>query len=124
MKRLQQLTLTPTERVMPPFDPPKPTLASGLQTAFKVCDELFATERYQAGMRNAFYLRCQFHDQDPMVHSRIWLRYSAKRMGVMKLTAESGAGLSLGQLASDLDVDVPTEEDVDEGMSSEDEDAE
>jgi hypothetical protein len=124
VKRLQQLTLTPTERVMPPFDPPKPTLASGMQTAFKVCDELFATERYQAGMRNAFYLRCQFHDQDPIVHARIWLRYAAKRMGAMKPTVEGGAGVSLGQLASDLDVVEPIEEDVDEGMSSEDEVAE
>ena len=58
--------------------------------------KLFATERYQAGMRNAFYQRCQFHDQDPIVHARIWLRYSAKRMGVLKPTAESGAGLALG----------------------------
>jgi hypothetical protein len=43
-------------------------------------------------------------------------------MGVLKPTMESG--VSLGELAADMDVEVPTEEDVDEGMSSEDENAE
>ena len=69
-------------------------------------------------MRNAFFQRCQFHDQDAIVHARIWLRYSSKRTGVLK---PSEVGVSLGELASDLDVEVPAEEDVDEGMSSEDE---
>ena len=122
LKRLQQLTVDAAVRVFPLFDPPKPTMASGMQTAFTVCDEVFATEKYASGMRNAFYQRCQFHDQDPVVHARIWLRYSAKRMGVLKPTMESG--VSLGELTADMDVEVPTEEDVDEGMPSEDENAE
>ena len=70
LKRLQQMTLAADVRVFPAFDPPKPTLASGMQTAFKVCDEVFPTERYQSGMRNAFFQRCQFHDQDAIVHAR------------------------------------------------------
>ena len=94
VKRLQQMTLAPAVRALPPFDPPKPTLASGLQTAFQVCTEVFSSERYRSGMRNAFYQRSQFHDQDPIVHARIWLRYSAKRMGVLKPT--EGAAISLG----------------------------
>ena len=127
LKRLQQLTLAPSVRILPPFDPPKPTLASGMQTAFTVCDEVFATERYQAGMRNAFYQRSQFHDQDPIEHARIWLRYSEKRMGVLKPSIHANE-VSLGDLASDLDVDSPEDEDVPSasaeeagGMSSEDE---
>ena len=110
LKRLQQMTLAPAVRVFPPFAPPKPTLASGMQTAFQVCTEVFSTERYQSGMRNAFYQRSQFHDQDPIVHCRIWLRYSAKRMGVLKPT--ESAAVSLGELASDLDVELPVDEDV------------
>ena len=116
LKRLQQMTLAADVRVLPEFDPPKPTLGSGLRTAFKVCDELFPTERYKSGMRNAFFQRCQFHDQDAIVHARLWLRYSSKRTGILK---PSEVGVSLGELASDLDVEVPVEEDVDEGMSSE-----
>jgi hypothetical protein len=70
---------------------------------------------------SSFFQRCQFHDQDAIAHCRIWLRYSSKRTGVLK-PSEDGVGL--GELTSDLDVEVPAEEDVDEGMSSEDDVAE
>ena len=88
-----------------------------MQTAFQVCTEVFSTERYQSCMRNAFYQRSQFHDQDPIVHARIWLRYSAKRMGVLKPT--ESAAISLGELTSDLDVESPADEDVPEASAEE-----
>ena len=124
VKRLQQLAQAPSVRVLPPFAPPKPTLATGMQTASKVCDEVFSTEKYKAGMRKAFYERCQFHDGDPLPHCRIWLRFSTKRLGCLK--PSNADSLSLGELTSELDV-VPAEEedpvmaDKDGGMSSEDE---
>ena len=127
MKRLQQMAQAPSARVLPPFAPPKPTLATGLQTAFQVCDEVFSTEKYKAGMRKAFFERCQFHAGDPLPHCQSWLRFSAKRLGCLKLAfGMFQDSLSLGELASELEVETPEEDDpamADEagGMSSSDE---
>ena len=82
VKRLQAMAMAPSVRVLPAFLPPKPTLASGLQTAYKVCDEVFSTEKYKAGMRKSFYQRCQFHDQDPLAHCQDLASFLNKAVGM------------------------------------------
>ena len=73
IKHLQWLG-DPGDRPAPQFAPPKPSVAAALLNAFKAGDELFAQERYQAGIRRAFVTRCQFHDLG------IWMKYSRNRL--------------------------------------------
>ena len=49
IKRLEELTKPEEERNLPPFAPPKPTLATGLATMLKVLRTNLATPKYKAG---------------------------------------------------------------------------
>ena len=53
-KRLQELVKPIAERALPPFDPPKPTLATGLLQSFKVERELFAKDSFKQAIKSTF----------------------------------------------------------------------
>ena len=53
-KRLQELVKPIAERALPPFDPPKPTLATGLLQSFEVERELFAKDSFKQAIKSTF----------------------------------------------------------------------
>jgi hypothetical protein len=50
INRLEELTKPEAERNLPPFPPPKPTLASGLTTMLNVLRTNLTSAQYKAGM--------------------------------------------------------------------------
>ena len=117
VKRLQQMALPEAQRVLPKFEPPKPTLANALLTAMKAAAEVFGEEKFKAGMRRAFIQRSQFHDMG------IWFKYSNNRMGKIKVAVPIPTdAVALADVVSPLDVeDIPAleEEGADEESDSE-----
>eukprot|EP00966_Prymnesium_polylepis_P017827 410827-Prymnesium_polylepis.4 len=79
------MALPQATRNFPPFAPPKPSLASALLTALKAGDEIFKDEKYQTGMRRAFFHRS--HEYSDPEGFGIWLRYTANRIGKLSLGA-------------------------------------
>lgn len=64
IRRLQEATKPPDQQVLPAYDPPAPTLASGLLCLFDVMRSKFSTESFQAGLRRAFVSSCQSKRED------------------------------------------------------------
>jgi hypothetical protein len=56
INRLEELTKPEAERNLPPFAPPKPTLATGLTTMLNVLRTNLTTARYKAGTHTAIAL--------------------------------------------------------------------
>ena len=54
IERLQEMAKEPSQRSLPTFSPPKPTLYSGLLTSFKIERELFAKLSFQEAIRRTF----------------------------------------------------------------------
>lgn len=51
---LQEERKRPSQRKMPAYNPPKPTLFEGIKTVFAACDEVFTKPEFQAGMQRSF----------------------------------------------------------------------
>ena len=102
MKRLQAEAVNGE---LPPFRPPKPTLADGLLTALRVCDEVFTSKLFQAGMQRAFVSVGLSPQADGS-----FKEYSAHRKGKVyslpNSTLESVTSSSLSEIASEVLVET------------------
>jgi hypothetical protein len=115
VKRLQQMALPEAQRVLPKFEPPKPTLANALLTAMKAAAEVFGEEKFKAGMRRAFIQRSQFHDMG------IWFKYSNNRMGKIKVAQPIPANtVALADVVTPVEVEPTVEPTVEEAKDESD----
>ena len=110
IKRLQEMAKDPSERVLPPFAPPKPDLTQGLRNSLKVERELFAKDTFKAGLQRTFQLAGQTPQDDGTfaiykTHARNTIASHLLPVG----KPEDGG--SLASLAGDVDVEIIEEDD-------------
>lgn len=93
---------------LPPFSPPKPTIATGLRMALKVGKETFGKPTFIEGMRRSFVAVGLSKQRDGT-----YVKYYEHRKGVMytlpNSTIESAYTASLGKVAAELDVEPRAE---------------
>jgi len=127
IKRLHELAKPVDQRVLPPFDPPKPTVAEGLLTGLKVEAEVFTKKEFKLALKKCFVNAGQAPQQDGS-----FIKYTGKsKMGSLVKTllpkgaAEENEMGSLAQLAGAGDsgaAEEPASDDDDEPSSDDEQD--
>ena len=106
--RLQEMAKPEAERELPPFDPPKPTLADGLLQSFEVERELFSKASFKQAIKQTFIKAGQAAQADGS-----FLEYKTHdRPSIDKLLLNEGKveASSLAALVSNVDA-ITYEED-------------
>ena len=119
IKRLQHDAVVGQDKPAPAFQPPKPKVAEGLLTLLSVLDGSLGTEDFKASLRKSFVDVGLLEDD-----SECFKQFNFKKKGYLtkNIRQVHDAGVSVGEIASEVALTSrPTGDDEDE-ESGDDED--